>query len=272
MARIFWLYFRKFGRLPDIGHPETFNEKVTVHKLTWRSPLLVTFVDKVRAKEFIAEHFGADLVTPNLFVGDWLPPRAERNWPLPYIVKVNHSSGTNILVRTEAERVWDRIEKRLRHRLPRPHGRHTGEWAYSQVTPKVLVEPFIGTGGRTPLEFKLNVFGGRVAYVGVTADRYGDIAMMSYDRDWQPYPMTFAQTKVLPPIPPPADLPRMIEIAEEFGKRLPQCRIDFYEVDGRARFGEITIYSGAGMTPLSPPEYDRILGDLIPDVPPADTW
>lgn len=55
-ARILWLYFGKFGRLPNLRSPRTFNEKVTVNKLTWRSPLLPIFVDKVKAKQFIAEH------------------------------------------------------------------------------------------------------------------------------------------------------------------------------------------------------------------------
>lgn len=154
-------------------------------------------------------------------------------------------------MRTEAERDWDRIEARIEHLIPRPHGRHTGEWAYSQVPPKVLVEPFTGDAGVTPIEFKLNTFGGRVVYIGVTADRYGDIRMQCYDRDWAPFPMTFADTPVLPPIPPPADLQRMIDIAEAFGKRLPQCRIDFYEVDGRARFGDMMIYSVAPERPRS---------------------
>lgn len=272
VIRVCLHYRKKFGRFPNLIRPRTFNEKVTVHKLTWRSPLLGVFVDKVRAKEFVAEHFGADLVTPSYYTGDSLPPRAERNWPLPYVIKPNHGSGKNIFVRTEADLDWDVIEARLARAMRHPHGVKNGEWAYTQVKPKVLVEPFLGENGVTPIEFKFNTFGGRVAYVGVTTDRYGDIHMQTYDPEWQPYPVTFATAKVLPPIPPPADLPRMLLIAEEFGKRLPQCRIDFYEIDGRARFGEITIYSGAGITPVTPPEYDRILGDLIPDGPPADTW
>jgi len=64
----------------------------------------------------------------------------------------------------------------------------------------------------------------------------------------------------------------MIAIAEEIGKRLPFCRVDFYELDGKARFGEITIYANSGLAAFDPPEYDRILGDLFPAGKPADAW
>ena len=64
----------------------------------------------------------------------------------------------------------------------------------------------------------------------------------------------------------------MVAIAEEIGKRLPFCRVDFYEVDGKARFGEVTIYANSGLSRPRPPEYDRIFGDLFPKGRPANSW
>lgn len=266
------VYRRRFGRFPNLLAPKTFNEKLTRGKLLWRSPLMPLFVDKVRAKEFIAEHFGADLVTPNLYVGDWLPPREERNWPLPYVVKTNHGSGNNIFVRSEADRDWDAIETKLRTWLGRTYGQTVGEWAYSQVPRKVLVEPLIGDPSTTPLEYKFHTYGGRVRLISMTVDRYGDHQALVYDRDWNVAPMQFGRARPLPPTPPPADLGRMMDIADAFGQRLPICRIDFYHVDGKARFGEITLYSGSGSTPMYPAEYDRIIGDWILPGRPANKW
>jgi hypothetical protein len=267
------MYRHKFARFPNLLFPKTFNEKVVVAKLTWRSPLLPLFVDKVLAKQFVAEHFGADLITPNLYVGDWLPPREQRNWPMPYVIKPNHASGANIFVRNEAERDWDRIEERLRLSLSRQYGRRLGEWAYRDVPRKVLVEPFVGKNGVTPLEYKFHTYGGRVGFITLTRDRYGEARALNFDRDWNVVPLQFGMTPAAAPSEPPADLHRMIDMAEAFGRRLPICRIDFYHIDGRARFGEITIYSGSGITPMTPPEFDRKLGDMIPrNFRPADHW
>lgn len=69
------MYRRRFGHYPNLLFPRTFTEKMQVAKLTWCSPLRPLFIDKIEAKQFVAQHFGADLVTPSLYAGYRLPPR-----------------------------------------------------------------------------------------------------------------------------------------------------------------------------------------------------
>jgi len=38
-------------------------------------------------------------------------------------------------------------------------------------------------------------------------------------------------------------------------------RVDFYEIDGHPRFGEMTFYPGSGLDPFDPPALDAMLGD-----------
>lgn len=265
------MYRRRFGHYPNLLFPRTFTEKMQVAKLTWRSALLPLFIDKIEAKQFVAQHFGADLVTPSLYAGDRLPPREARDWPLPFVVKPSHWSGGNFFVRTEQDRDWDRIEPELDGMLARHYGVGMGEWAYGEIRPRVLVEPFLGTDGPPP-DFKLYTFGGRVAYFSLTEGRLSELRYAVYDRDWIQVPVKVATGPVLPPRRPPAELDRMIAIAEEIGKRLPFCRVDFYEVDGKARFGEITVYANSGLAAFDPPGYDRIFGDLFPSGQPARRW
>ena len=266
------MYRHKFGRFPNLLAPRTYNEKMQLAKLTWRSPLLPVFVDKVRAKAFVAEHFGADLVTPNLYVGDNLPPRAERNWPLPYVIKVNHACKTNIFVRSQADIDWDAIEAKIDRWLARAYGRRMGEWAYSLVPRKVLVEPFLGDPATTPAEFKFTTLGGKVALISATTDRYGQRRAGHYDPEWRKLPVYFSPRPEPLDTPPPPQFERLKHIAEAFGERLPQVRLDFFVVDGQPRFSEITLYSGSGLAPIEPVEFDRELGDLWPRGKPADHW
>lgn len=264
-------YRRKFGRFPNLLSPRTFTEKMQVAKLTWRSPLLPMFIDKIEAKRFMAERFGADLVTPNLYAGDRLPPREARDWPLPYVIKPSHWSGGNIFVRTEQDRDWDQIEAQLERVLNRNYGGSLAEWGYGEVRPRVLVEPFLGSG-IPPTDFKLYTFGGRVAYFSLTTGRLAELSYAVYDRDWNKLPVKLVAGPVSAPCAPPAELERMVAIAEEIGKRLPFCRVDFYDIEGKARFGEITIYANSGLSVFDPPEYDRIFGDLFPGGRPANQW
>lgn len=271
LVNIMRLYRRKLGRFPNLLRPRLFTEKVQLAKLLWRSPLLPLFTDKVLVKAFIADKFGADLVTPNLFAGEWLPPREDRNWPLPLVIKTNHASGGVIVVRTEADRDWNVIEVKLRKALGRVYGDRKGEWPYREVKPQVLVEPFLGDGD-PPTDYKFYTFGGRVAFVSVAHGRFRALQYAVYDRDWKVLPLMMAKGRPLPASDPPASLSRMVEVAEEVGKRLPFCRVDFYDIGGQARFGEITLFPSSGFTPPDPPEYDRVMGDLFPKGRAAYTW
>ena len=52
-------------------------------------------------------------------------------------------------------------------------------------------------------------------------------------------------------------------MAEILAKDIPFVRIDFYEVQGKVFFGEMTFYPGAGFEEFSKIEYDIELGNMI---------
>ena len=55
----------------------------------------------------------------------------------------------------------------------------------------------------------------------------------------------------------------MVEIAEKIAQKNPFVRVDFYEINNRVYFSEITLFPGAGLTEFKPDEYDKKFGDLI---------
>ena len=55
----------------------------------------------------------------------------------------------------------------------------------------------------------------------------------------------------------------MIVLAEQLSKDMVHVRVDFYEVDGRIYFGEMTFYDGGGTQPFEPAEWDRKFGDWL---------
>ena len=56
--------------------------------------------------------------------------------------------------------------------------------------------------------------------------------------------------------------PRMLELAEQLSQGFQYCRVDFYSVEGKVYFGELTHYTGAGMEKLDSFEIDLALGHL----------
>ena len=55
----------------------------------------------------------------------------------------------------------------------------------------------------------------------------------------------------------------MIELAEILGADFPAVRVDFYEVNGKLYFGEITFFDGSGFDKIEPMSMDYELGSWV---------
>ncbi len=257
-------YFAHHHRLPALAEPKRFTEKVIRRKLFDRDPRLPIMADKIAVKIFVAEKIGANSVTPTLWSGARLPPRGERRWPVPYVLKANNGSGANVYVRRAEDADWDGIESRCRDWLAGSHARWAGEWAYAAITPRLLVEPFIGDPSRLPPDYKLFVFGGVVHFIEVDTDREFAHKRTFFDRDWRRQPFSLGYPIDDRPIPRPRSLAAMIAAAERLGAEFSFVRVDLYDIDGATRFGEMTFYPDAGIARFAPDAYDLALGALWP--------
>ena len=52
-------------------------------------------------------------------------------------------------------------------------------------------------------------------------------------------------------------------LAGKLSGGIPQLRVDFYEVDGKVYFGELTFAHFGGTVPFEPEEWDMIFGEWI---------
>jgi hypothetical protein len=261
-TREFW---RAFHRLPNLIAPKALSEKIQWRKIWDRDPRLPVRSDKILVKDFVRAKLGDEWLIPTIWSGKDLPPREERNWALPFVIKLNSGSGWNIFVRSEAERNWAKIERRCANWMGQRFGHHLGEWLYSKIEPRILVEPFISHDRMLPWDYKLWVFRGKVEFIHVDTDRETAPKRAFFDRDWKPLPFAIdldGHPRELREIPRPASLEKMIAAAETLAEDLPFVRIDLYEVDGQPRFGEMTFYPRSGFGKFDPPEYDRIIGAL----------
>jgi hypothetical protein len=55
----------------------------------------------------------------------------------------------------------------------------------------------------------------------------------------------------------------MMLLAEKLSKNLPFLRVDFYEINNKIYFGELTFYPASGFSKFEPDEWDEKLGNLI---------
>jgi hypothetical protein len=55
----------------------------------------------------------------------------------------------------------------------------------------------------------------------------------------------------------------LVELSKVLSKGFPHVRVDFYEVDGRVYFGELTFYHFSGFQPFIPAKWDKVFGDWL---------
>lgn len=262
--KVFRRFEQRLGYPLNLENPLTFNEKMHWRKLKGRDPRWPAMTDKIEAKRLVSDALGEEWITPTLWSGKELPPRSDRDWRKPYAIKANNGGGgkSMVFVREDDEIDWSEIERESAAWLRKNKAKNYQEWAYGEIEPQLLVEPFIGDAGQLPLDFKLHCFGGRVEIIHVDTDRETVHKRRLFDRSWNALPFSLGYPLEPRELSPPASLDRMIWAAERLAADFDYLRVDFYEDDGRPRFGEFTLYQGSGLSRFDPPEWDRKIGDL----------
>ena len=253
LIRIHLTYAWRHRRIARLGAPTRFTELVQLRKLHDRDPRWVALSDKLAVKAHISATLGSEWVIPALWSGRKLPP--EMNWPIPLVVKSRHGCNQRIFVRS-ADPDWRAIRRKADRWVGRGYGYWLDEWVYAHIDRGLLIEPFMGPAGALPIDYKLYVFGGVVAYVQVHLDREHRHRWVVMDRNWN----RMSRPDSHPNPSRPRSLPAMIEAAERLAREFDFVRVDFYEIDGRPMFGEMTFYPGSGLDPFDPVSLDAVMG------------
>ncbi len=264
-----------FGYRLDWDRPRTLNEKLNWMKLNVRDPRQRIAADKYAVREFVRERAGEDCLIPLLRVYDRAEDIRFAELPRSFVLKVNHGSGQNWIVRDQNQEDERRVVRQFREWMATSHYTISREWPYKDMRPRIVVEELlVDEGGGIPCDYKLHCFGGQAVVVQVDLDRETDHRRNFYDLDWNLLPFLWTEWEGNRPrwpngraVPRPERLPEMIRLAQILADGFPYVRIDLFDCRGRIFFGEITFYHGGGLERFDPPEYDRLLGDRLAGVP-----
>lgn len=260
------LHFRaRTGYRLDLENPRTYNEKLQWLKLYDRNPLYPQLVDKYRAKEYVASLIGEEYIIPTLGVYNSFEEIDFEKLPGQFVLKCTHDSGSIYICRDKACLDRERAERILKRGLKRNPVRYGREWPYGQVTPRIIAEQYMEDESHQELkDYKIFTFSGKAAMIQVDYGRFSRHMRNLYSLDWEylnaaiSYPSDPQHV-----IPRPEKLELMIELAERLAQKLPHVRVDFYSIESRVYFGEMTLYHGAGFEKFEPAELGLWLGELL---------
>ena len=263
-----WRYKKLCGRTLDLRNPQRLTEKIQWLKLYDRRPEYTALVDKYEVKKVVAGLVGEEHIIQTLGVWDRFDDIDFAKLPDQFVLKCTHDSGSVVVCTDKSKFDFKQARKKLRQFLATPAYRRGREWAYKNVKPRIIAEPYIDSLGKADsVEYKASCFNGKVGFItickGIAHASLEDRTNDHFDPDFNyvPFWAKYKHAKVRPEKPKEWD--ELIALSEKLSAGIPYVRVDFYIIDRRVYFGEMTFYTWNGFMQFEPDEYDRILGDMV---------
>ncbi len=143
---------------------------------------------------------------------------------------------------------------------------HSREWPYKNIEPRIICEEYMVDESGTELkDYKIMCFNGKAKclFICLNRDSKKGLNVDFYDMEWNPMPFERHYPSSGTIIPKPKSFDKMVELAEKLSEDIPFVRVDFYDINGKLYFGELTFYPGAGFEEFTPESYDYKLGSWI---------
>lgn len=254
-------YFDTFHKELDFSNPQTLNEKIQWFKLNRKREIITKLSDKLEVRDYVAKHFDRNILNEIYGIYD-SPDEIDFNkLPNQFVIKTNHGSGWNIICRDKTKLNIDDTRRKLKLWLSQDYSTKGREWNYHDIKARILIEKFLGFNTR---DYKFFCFDGKPKYIQVDFERFTNHKRSIYDINWEKqkfgiyYPLSNKKVKK------PANLKKMIKVAEKLSADFRFVRVDLYSVRNRVVFGEMTFYPGNGFETFMPSKYDLKLGKLLP--------
>lgn len=261
------LFPLRTGYKLNLKNPQTFNEKLQWLKLNHRKPEMVTMVDKVEAKKYVANIIGEEYVIPTLGVFDSVDEINFDNLPEQFVLKCTHDSGGIVICSDKSKLDIEAAKNKLRKGLKINYYYQNREWPYKQIKPRIIAEQYmVDESGYELKDYKFFCFDGKVELLFIATDRGSkneETKFDFFDTEFKHLPFTNGHPNTTKPITKPEGFEKMKEMAARLSKGYPHLRVDLYNVNGKIYFGELTFYHWSGMTPFVPEEWDYKLGEMI---------
>jgi len=264
-VRFHYEYFT--GKVLNLTNPKEFNEKIEWYKVFYRPKILNQLVDKYEVRSFIKEKIGSQYLNELYGVFDKAEDIDFTSLPEKFIVKANHTSSYNLIVLNKQNLDKEESIKLFNKWLAKNQYYRMGqEWAYKDVKPKLIIERFLKEKGKNSLvDYKFYCFNGVPKFIDVHLDRENEHKQGCFDLEFKllPFGKSSNYKSISSNLEKPNNLQEMIKLAKILSKELPFVRVDFYSVNGKTIFGEMTFYPSDARKDFFPEKYNLVIGNYF---------
>lgn len=258
-------YFAHFKRFCNLRKPKTYNEKLNWLKLNDRNAKYSQFVDKYEVKKIVGEMIGQQYIIPTLGVWDKFDDINFNMLPEQFVLKCTHDSEGIVIVKNKFELDMDEAKKKIESALKQNFYYIGREWPYKNVKPRIIAEEYMEDHVDGELrDYKFFCFDGMPKAMFVASNRTTESVNFDFfDLEFNHLDIKQKYAHANKALRKPDTFDEMIRLATVLSKDMPHVRVDFYEVNGKLYFGEMTFYHFSGFMPFEPKQWDYIFGAWI---------
>ncbi len=261
------IYKARTGRKLDLQNPQGYGEKLQWIKLYDRKPEYIQMVDKYTVREYIKTHIGEQYLIPLL--GVWEDPQAIDFSLLPeqFVLKCTHDSGSVCICKDKSQfNKEDAISKLSKHQKTGTYWK-TREWPYKHVKARIIAEQYMeDESGDELKDYKVLCFNGVPKLIELHRGRFKIHTQDFYDTNWNKTDISqdgVGLSLTTEHVPKPACFEEMLEKSALLSQGIPHLRVDWYSINGRLYFGELTFFDASGFDLFDRESDELMLGEWI---------
>lgn len=258
---------RRRGKPLDFNNVQTFTEKLNWIKVFDATPLKSRLADKYAVRGWIADKIGSQYLIPLLGVWNDFDDINFDELPNQFVLKCNHSFNANIIVRDKDTFDKQKAREKINAWLSIDHAARAFELHYTRIQRRILAEKFMANGDESDLtDYKFWCFNGTPVLIQCETDRSTDLRFDYFDMDFNHTNIERSDHKLSDhpeKIPKPKNFELMKELATKLAEGFAHVRVDFYEIEGKVYFGEMTFTTGVALFSYKSAGTDEQLGGLL---------
>lgn len=260
-------YLYNLHRLPNLKHPQRFTEWIQWYKLNYRNTTMFECVDKYTVRSYVESHGCGQYLNTLYQVCNSASEIDYSQLPSRFVIKTTDGgNGDNVYICKDKDSIniadVNALVDSWKNKKLEDIGK---EWAYTGCKgSRIIVEQYLEdptTEDGSITDYKFLCFNGKFRYLWLDANRYS-----KHTKGWWNEKLEFignfqkkyADFETVPHLPDNID--EMIRVAEQLSSEFPFARVDFYNIQGKIYFGEITFYPTSGYAKFEPSSFDYELG------------
>lgn len=265
--RYFFYYRISIGHFPRVLFPKDYRDFIFRDCFYGNHIKRAYLADKLEVRSYVEQKGLEDTLTK--LYGSWDDASKIDFDTLPnqFAIKCNHSCGMNIICYDKGKLDIPKVRKQLNDWL---HTKHPifFEVHYNSIKPMIICEELIpnDADGFFPQDYKIHCANGKPIFIQCCFERTEDNVgrRVIYSPKWEKLNYVINDDYYSDEeVKKPKHLDEMLKNAAILSEGLDYARIDFYDIDSRVIFGEVTLTPMGGMLSYFKQEAIDIMGEAI---------